>query len=68
MSRGELVRLRRCRLLQLAMLFGILIPAFSPSWITIGAAVVGETLLGVTWWRNCRQAGPPERGEPSSGR
>jgi hypothetical protein len=36
------------------MLFGILIPAFSPSWITLGIAVVGETMLGVTWWRNCR--------------
>jgi hypothetical protein len=68
MNRGELVRLRRCRLLQLAMLFGILIPVFSPSWITIGAAVLGETVLGLTWWRNCREARTREGDGPSAGR
>jgi hypothetical protein len=54
MNRGELVRQRRCRLLLLAMLFGVLLPVFQPSWITLGVAVAGELLLGLTWWRSCR--------------
>ena len=54
MNRGELVRQRRCRLLLLAMLFGILLPIFQPSWITLAVAAVGEVLLGVVWWRSCR--------------
>lgn len=54
MNRGELVRQRRCRLLLLAMLFGVLLPVFQASWIKLGVAVAGELLLGLTWWRNCR--------------
>jgi hypothetical protein len=67
MSRDELVRLRRCRLLQLAMVFGVLIPVFSPGWITIGAAVVGEAVLGLTWWRTCRGERPGGAGASSPG-
>jgi hypothetical protein len=54
MSRGELVRQRRCRMLLLAMLFGILLPIFQPSWTTLAVAAVGEVLLGLVWWRSCR--------------
>jgi hypothetical protein len=57
MTRAELVRQRRCRLLLLAMAFGVLLPILEPSWITLGAAVVGEALLGFTWWRACRGGG-----------
>jgi hypothetical protein len=56
MNRGELVRQRRCRLLLLAMLFGILLPIFQPSWTTLSVAVAGEALLGFVWWRSCRGA------------
>ena len=56
MNRGELVRQRRCRLLLLAMLFGVLLPVFQPGWITLGVAVAGELLLGITWWRSCRSS------------
>jgi hypothetical protein len=65
MNRGELVRQRRCRLLLLAMLFGILIPIFQPSWITVAVAVMGEALLALTWWRGCR--GEARRSGPQSG-
>lgn len=54
MNRGELFRSRRCRLLVLAMLFGVLLPIFSRSWISLGAALAGESLLGAVWWRECR--------------
>jgi hypothetical protein len=57
MNRGELVRRRRCRLLLLAMLFGVLLPVFQPSWVTLGVALVGEALLLHTWWRGCRGEG-----------
>jgi hypothetical protein len=64
MNRGELLRRRRCRLLLLAMILGALLPIFSPSWVTLGAAVAGEALLGLTWWRECRAA---RLGETGSG-
>jgi hypothetical protein len=63
MNRDELVRQRRCRLLVLAMLFGIALPIFQPTWVTIAVAVTGEALLVVAWWRSCRAAGG--RGEGS---
>jgi hypothetical protein len=56
MNRGELLRQRRCRFLLLAMLFGILLVAFQPSWVTLGVALAGESVLGVTWWRSCRRS------------
>jgi hypothetical protein len=65
MNRGELVRQRRCRLLLLAMLFGILLPSFQPNWITAAVAVAGEVLLALTWWRSCRGVGAS--GRPGAG-
>ncbi len=55
MNRGELLRLRRCRLLLLAGAFGILLPILQPSWITGSVAVVGIALLGFAYWRECRR-------------
>lgn len=54
MNRGDLLRRRRCRLLQMGMLFGVLLPIFSRSWITLAAAIGGVALLAVTWRRECR--------------
>jgi len=55
MNRGELLRLRRCRLLLLAGAFGILLPILQPSWITLVAAVVGIALVAFAYWRDCRR-------------
>jgi hypothetical protein len=55
MNRGELLRLRRCRLLLLAGAFGILLAILQPSWITVSVAVVGIALLGFVYWRECRR-------------
>jgi hypothetical protein len=55
MNRGELLRLRRCRLLLLAGAFGILLPILQPSWITLAVAVVGIALVVFTYWRECRR-------------
>ena len=55
MNRGELVRLRRCRLLLLAGAFGLLLPILQPSWITVTVAVVGIALLAFAYWRECRR-------------
>ena len=54
MKRGEILRRRRCRLLAFAMVLGVLLPIFQPSWITLGAAVVGVTALAVVYRRECR--------------
>ncbi|HEX2504938.1 MAG TPA: hypothetical protein VHK22_01915 [Gaiellaceae bacterium] len=56
MNRAELVRLRRCRLLLLAMAFGLLLPILEWSWITLAVALAGEAILGFLWWRRCRGA------------
>ncbi|HEY7196531.1 MAG TPA: hypothetical protein VH306_05055 [Gaiellaceae bacterium] len=64
MNRAELLRRHRCRLLQLAMLFGVLLVAFQPGWITLGVALVGEALLVAAWWRECRGLGSREGGQP----
>ena len=54
MNRGELLRRRRCRLLQLGMVLGIFLPIFQPSWITLTTAVVGIAVLAVVYRRECR--------------
>jgi hypothetical protein len=54
MKRGEILRRRRCRMLAFAIVLGILLPIFQPSWVTLGAAVVGVTVLGVVYRRECR--------------
>ena len=55
MNRGELLRRRRCRLLQLGMVLGIFLPIFQLSWITLVTAVVGITVLAVVYRRECRR-------------
>jgi hypothetical protein len=55
MNRGELLRLRRCRLLLLAGAFGILLPILQPSWITLAVAVLGIGLVAFAYWRDCRR-------------
>ena len=54
MNRGELLRRRRCRMLQFAMVLGVFLPVFQLSWITVGAAVIGVALLAVVYRRECR--------------
>ena len=54
MSRAEILRRRRCRMLAFAMVLGVLLPIFQPSWITLGAAVIGVTALAVLYRRECR--------------
>lgn len=46
-------RRRRCRLVLLAMALGVLLPVFSWSWITFGAAVAGITILALLYRREC---------------
>lgn len=58
MSEQEPERHRRCRVLQLAIALGILLPIFQPSWITLASAAVGIAVLAVLYHRECRhQAG-----------
>ncbi|HZB85336.1 MAG TPA: hypothetical protein VE289_02110 [Gaiellaceae bacterium] len=54
MSGAELGRRRRCRVLQLAIAIGILLPIFQPSWITLGSALVGIAVLAFVYRRECR--------------
>ena len=55
MNRGELLRLRRCRLLLIAGALGIFLPILQPSWITLAVAVVGIALVAFAYWRDCRR-------------
>jgi len=66
-DRAELMRRRRCRLLQLAMLFGALLVLFTRTWPTLAVAAVGEALLGYAWYRDCRTAGGAEDDAPPPG-
>jgi hypothetical protein len=56
MSGPELGRRRRCRVLQLAIAIGILLPIFQPSWITLGSALAGIAVLVFLYRRECRNA------------
>ena len=61
------MRRRRCRLLQLAMLFGVLLVAFTRAWATLAVAAVGEALLGYAWYRDCRAGeGADDDARPSA--
>jgi hypothetical protein len=53
MSGAELGRRRRCRVLQLAMAIGILLPIFQPTWITLASALVGIAVLIIVYRREC---------------
>lgn len=57
MNRAELARRRRCRLLQIAIFFGVLLPVFAPSRVTIAAAVIGIAVVILTYRRECRGLG-----------
>jgi Na+-translocating ferredoxin:NAD+ oxidoreductase RnfD subunit len=54
MSRGELLKRRRCRLLLVGMALGVFLPVFQPSWITVTAGVVGIAILALVYGRECR--------------
>jgi Na+-translocating ferredoxin:NAD+ oxidoreductase RnfD subunit len=54
MNRGNLLKRRRCRMLLAAMAIGVFLPVIQPNWITLIAAVVGITVLAVTYGRACR--------------
>jgi hypothetical protein len=54
MTGAELGRRRRCRVLQLAIAIGILLPIFQPSWITLGSSLVGIAVLAFVYRRECR--------------
>jgi hypothetical protein len=54
MNRGELLRRRRCRLLQFGIVLGIFLPIFQPSWITLGVALAGIAVLAFVYRRECR--------------
>jgi hypothetical protein len=52
-SGGELLRLRRCRLLVVAMVLGALLPIFQWGWITLAIALAGIALLLLAYRREC---------------
>jgi hypothetical protein len=53
----DLLRHRRCRALQLAIVLGLFLPVFQPSWITVGSAVIGIAVLALVYRRHCRREG-----------
>jgi hypothetical protein len=55
-SRAELLRRRRCRLLIIGMLLGILLPVFQFSWITLAVGATGVVALVIVYRRECRGA------------
>jgi hypothetical protein len=55
-SRADLLRRRRCRLLAVGMVLGILLPIFQFSWITLAVAVTGVVALLIVYRRECRGA------------
>jgi hypothetical protein len=54
-SRAELLRRRRCRMLQLGMVLGVFLPISQPSWITLGVALAGIGVLAFFYLRECRR-------------
>jgi hypothetical protein len=55
-SRAELMRRRRCRLLVVGMVLGVLLPVFQWSWITLAIAVGGIAVLLLVYRRECSGA------------
>jgi hypothetical protein len=55
MTDPDLLRYRRCRALQLAIVLGLLLPVFQVSWITVVSAVVGIAILALVYRRHCRR-------------
>ena len=54
---GEAQRRRRCVALQLAIVFGVLLPIAYWSRATFFIALDGVALAAFTYWRNCRGKG-----------
>jgi hypothetical protein len=54
-SRAELLRRRRCRMLQFGMVLGVFLPISQPSWITLGVALAGIGVLALLYRRECRR-------------
>ena len=54
MNDVDIARRQRCRALQLAVVFGVLLPLFTRSWASLAAAVVGVAVALVVYWRRCR--------------
>jgi hypothetical protein len=55
-SRAELMRRRRCRLLVVGMVLGVLLPVFQWSWITLAIALGGIAVLLLVYRRQCSGA------------
>ena len=55
MSDRETLRRRRCVALQLAVVFGVLLPVFTRTWVSLVAGAVGGAVAGVAYWRDCRR-------------
>jgi hypothetical protein len=58
-SRTDLLRRRRCRLLVVGMVLGVLLPIFAWSWVTLAIGLGGIALLLLAYRRDC--AGRPVR-------
>jgi hypothetical protein len=54
MSQRELARMRRCRALQLAIAFGILLPILTRTWPSVIVAAIGVAAAAIAYRRNCR--------------
>ena len=52
-SRADLLRRRRCRLLVVGMVLGVLLPIFSWSWVTLAVGLGGISLLLLAYRREC---------------
>jgi len=52
-SRAELIRRRRCRLLVVGMVLGVLLPVFQWSWITLAFGLGGVAVLLFVYRREC---------------
>ena len=59
-SRAVLLRRRRCRLLIVGMLLGVLLPIFQFSWITLAVGATGVVALLIVYRRECRGAFAPD--------
>jgi hypothetical protein len=59
-SRGEFLRRRRCRLIPLAVVFGLILAVLErDSWGVLAVVAAAWALLAATWWRQCRRGRPP---------
>jgi hypothetical protein len=52
---AERLRRRRCRAIPVAVLFGVLLPLFQRSWLSLGVAAAGIAVLVFIYVRECRR-------------